>query len=224
MTSQNARPGTSLHGVERETLGVQMINCAPSTLRFSKFKDMNEGQLQSGTRVGVGQTAEIFRKISSEMKAAKLMALKDNFFCPSSHAWVSFKKLRRSHFVAFFTEIGIRLYHTLSKTSTIFCDATGTIVFLKQLGPQKRLLYYGIVNSSPEKNRPPVAVSDSRPLCIVSFRTFIASCYIDDNVESSLKYLNSRLKGLNKVDDISVQFIESESVEVDECLGRGRQR
>ena len=45
-----------------------------------------------------------------------------------------------------------------------------------------------------------------------------SSRYIDDNVESSLKYLNSRLKGLNKVDDISVQFIESESVEVDECL------
>ena len=79
MTSQNARPGTSLHGVERETLGVQMINCAPFTLRFSKFKDMNESQLQSRTRDGVGQTAEVFRKISSEIKTAKIMALKDDF-------------------------------------------------------------------------------------------------------------------------------------------------
>ena len=38
---------------------------------------MNECQLQSGTRDGVGRTAEVYRKISSETKAAKFKADKD---------------------------------------------------------------------------------------------------------------------------------------------------
>ena len=71
----------------------------------------------------------------------------------------------------------IRLYHTLAKKSTVYCDATGTVTSLrsKTLPTQSSgvILYYALVLSHSVQKQPPVAVGE----LISSEHSVLAICH-----------------------------------------------
>ncbi len=139
------------------------------------------------------------------------MALKDDFVSQQPGLGFIQKIAAFPFLVTFFTEIGIQLYHTLSKSSTIFCDATGTIVSLKQLGPQKRLLYYGIVISSPKKSGC-FRVNHSRSLGIVSV-TFLGVIQIRRrDIVWVCKYCHSQAYCHRSKPCVTIKFYNGESL------------
>ena len=52
------------------------------------------------------------------------------------------------------------MYHYLAKSSTIFCDATGTVVSLKKFKSNDTLLYYAMVLNNQTHTSLPVAVAE----------------------------------------------------------------
>ena len=60
-----------------------------------------------------------------------------------------------------FTEKAIRIYHNLGTDNTIYLDATGTTVSLKQTDYSTvRPMYYALVIKHPKKGNPPVALAE----------------------------------------------------------------
>ena len=121
LRERHARP--HITGKQRESLGREMKNSAPSSVRSKKIQGLDDSQLQSGCRDGIGCTVEVFRKTSSEAKTEfkadkhlipSLMALKDEFL--SVQPCIGFvQKITAYPFsVVLFSEIGIRLYHSMS--------------------------------------------------------------------------------------------------------------
>ena len=59
------------------------------------------------------------------------------------------------------TEVGVRLYHMLGHKSTLFLDATGTIVSLKKTEFDKpKMYYYALVLRHPKEGHSPVAIAE----------------------------------------------------------------
>ena len=59
-----------------------------------------------------------------------------------------------------YTEMGIRIYHHMVRHQTLYCDATGTIVSLKNDEHNGKLLYYSIVLQHPSNKKGPIAVAE----------------------------------------------------------------
>lgn len=169
LTEQQSR---FMSGSKRKKLGMEMINtsCTPSRKYMEGFLKLQQGHIESGTRMG---TPEVMRKISSEAKMSIVphhdvitsVCMLRKQFITDGHPLGYIQKVSAHPFsVTLYTELGIRLFHNLTPYSTLFCDATGSIVS-NQMNSQlydtkKRILYYALVLGSTCSNTPPVAVAE----------------------------------------------------------------
>ena len=122
----------------------------------------------SGNRDGVGNTLSVFQRISSEnLKSEQndgnliksLLLLQEEINKKGGMGYI-----QRIHAYPFsvhcYTEMGIRIYHHMVRHQTLYCDATGTIVSLKNDEHNGKLLYYSIVLQHPCNKEGPIAVAE----------------------------------------------------------------
>ena len=171
---RDERRARHIKGVERKELQSRLEHSAPSAVFNDKMEKLSLCKLVSGSRDGIGQTKTVLQKISSEAKKKEqrhenlilsLMSLQEEFYAatiPSKDPGY-IRKIQCSPFsVMLYTEAGVRIYHHMVKHHTLYCDATGTIVTLKEgkrLPSQPALLYYSLVFQHPNGGSP-VAVAE----------------------------------------------------------------
>ena len=161
-----------IRSTARQQLISSLEHQSPSTLYHKLFSTIPESELESGKRDKVGQSKMVLQKISSEGNLSKqkhsnllqsLMMLREELNDDKS------KKLGRyiQRINAFplsitcITEEGIRLYHMLGHQSTLFLDATGTVVSLEKTNYNKpKMLYYALVLRHPKEGHAPIAVAE----------------------------------------------------------------
>ena len=163
-----------IKGEERASLRSQISNCSPSTLYCQSMNTMEIERLVSGNRDGVGSTVSVYQKISSEKKKEEqrdenliisIMMLKEEFIRMSPVNSQLPGYIQRVHCHPFgvmcYTDIGIRIYHYLSKKQALHCDATGTVVRLGRHENSAGIapLYYALVVQHPNGHGP-VAVAE----------------------------------------------------------------
>ena len=110
--------------------------------------------MESGKRDKTGGSSDVIRKISSQESQKQypdidlvksLSILREQFLQSGSSDFTIPGYIKRITAyplsIILFTELGVRMYHYLAKSSTIFCDATGTVVSLKKFKSNDTLLY-----------------------------------------------------------------------------------
>eukprot|EP00731_Ephydatia_muelleri_P021721 Em0014g312a len=156
----------------------QSTHVAPSKEYHKQLKMLASEQYAAGNRDGVGCSSSVMRTISSEARLAlqfnkdliaSLLLLK-NCIIKSENESIAkprvvkgfIQHIHASPFsVICFNEASVRLYHEVSKNSSLFCDATGTIVALpKQQGKQPTVYYYAVVLKHPNEGKSPLAVAE----------------------------------------------------------------
>ena len=76
--------------------------------------------------------------------------------------------------VVCFNDAAVRLYHEVAKRKPIFCDATGTIVSVRnEAGNKLVTYYYSLVIKHPIRGKPPIAVAE----LISTDHTVLTVCY-----------------------------------------------
>ena len=163
-----------IRSVDCQHIATELKYQSASTLYNSKFAKLTTAALESGQRDGTGGSPEVIRKISSEAKRKEFP-----HYDLITSLCINREETRESEFSKFtvpgymqhicavpfsvllYTEQGVRTYHHMGTTSTLFCNATGSIVSLK--GTQYKsdtVLYYSPVLSHPHSDCPPVAVAE----------------------------------------------------------------
>ena len=160
---------------------------SPSTLYSKKYCKLSQNELESGKRDKVGSSPEVIRKISSEAKQRKLPhpnlitslhLLSEEMTDTTTNQPIPCYIQRITAFpfsLILYTEQGVRSYHHLARDSTVFCDATGTVVSLKgapEFG-DKKVLYYSLVLSNSKPKQPPVAEFISTEHSVLAISHFI---------------------------------------------------
>ena len=168
------RKARRIKGVERAKMQNELLHCSPSSLYNESMQKLPFKMLQSGNRDGIGRTKAVLQKISSEARKTdqrhenlveSLLMLRDEFVTTTaSNRFPGYiRRIYCSPFtVMCFTETGVRIYHYMIKKSTLYCDATGSIVSLrgvKTLQPAGTILYYSLVVQHPNGDSP-VAVAE----------------------------------------------------------------
>jgi hypothetical protein len=152
---------------------------------------MTLAELQSGKRDKVGSSCEVFRKISSEANREQLphkdlvpslMILDEEIQKATGQEKVITGYIQRliakPFSVSLFTEEGVRIYHHVASTQTLYLDATGTVVSLRGTDYQtKTCLYYALVVDHPVKGQSPVAVAE---LISTEHSVIAISHFLDD--------------------------------------------
>ena len=143
---------------------------SPSTLHSKQYLMLSQQQLASGNRDGVGNTTSVFQRISSEnLKSEQndgnliksLLLLQEEI--KNKHGMGYIQRIHAFPFsVHCYTEMGIRIYHHMVRHQTLYCDATGTIVSLKndECVHSGKLLYYSIVLQHLSNKEGPIAVAE----------------------------------------------------------------
>ena len=73
-----------------------------------------------------------------------------------------------------FNDASVRLYHEMAKHCPLFCDATGTIVSVPNVGCNKvTVYYYALVVKHPVNGKAPIPVAE----LITSDHTVFSLCY-----------------------------------------------
>ena len=163
-----------IRGSKRLKVAEELEFQSPSTLYSKQYCKLSQNELESGKRDIVGSSPEVIRKISSEAKQRKLPhpnlitslhLLSEEMTDITTNQPIPCYIQRITAFpfsLILYTEQGVRLYHHLARDSTVFCDATGTVVSLKgapEFG-DKKVLYYSLVLSNSKPKQPPVAVAE----------------------------------------------------------------
>ena len=188
---------------ERSLLKHSLKFNSPSSIYMKKFSKLSEIELDSGNRDKVGSSPSVLQKISSEGKKEEyrdvdlitsLHILKCEFDGTHSagHGACAEYIQRICAFpfhVMCYTPIGIRLYHYLAKDSTLFCDATGTIVSMKgQNCIKDKALYYALVLRHPSGKHPLVAFAEF----LSNEHSVLAVCFFLENFRNHKRNIYGR--------------------------------
>lgn len=140
-----------------------LLSTPPSKMYHNSLHQLSGEVLLAGKRDKIGRTRHVLQKISSESRhiherdpdfitSLRIMSEEEN---DESSKYI--QCIQAVPFMVIcFNETGVRLYHELAPSGTIYCDATGTIVSI----PNKRVLYYAIVIQHPSQGKPPIAVAE----------------------------------------------------------------
>lgn len=137
----------------RNQIKYQLKYESPSALFNKKFTTLTEEELMSGNRDKIGSSLStlqknIFKKNLEKLRdkdiLKSLLLIKKEMDSSLEVKGMGnyLQRVSASHFhIILYTPTGIRLYHHQSSNSTLFCDATGTIVAAKDpIIPQKKIL------------------------------------------------------------------------------------
>lgn len=167
------RRSRQIQGRSRKKFQKILEHKSPSTLYRQLVNTIPEEELYSGKRDRAGSSVKVLQKISSEGNIAKqnhfdlltsLVKLHEEL-----NRGLQSKKIGRyiqsiqalPLNVTCFTEEGLRLYHQLGASNTLYLDATGTIVSLKKTKYDKcTMLYYALVMGHPNAKQPPIAIAE----------------------------------------------------------------
>ena len=149
------RRSRHLRGLERKQIAEKLKIHSPSTVYNLSFCSLTQSELEPGKRDKTGGSPDVIRKISSQESQKQypdidlvksLSILREQFLQSGSSDFTIPGYIQRITAyplsIILFTELGVRMYHYLAKSSTIFCDATGTVVSLKKFKSNDTLLYY----------------------------------------------------------------------------------
>ena len=190
--AKGERRARHIKGNCKQVLIEELKHHKPSTIRHQRLLQLSNEAFVSGKRDGVGVSSSVLHKISSESIHSEdldpnvctaLMMLREKQIAEDTNgnALVLPGYIQRVHAHPFsvtcFTETGVKLYHTLSNTTVLYCDATGTLTTMRSTsmptGSSKVLLYYSLVLKHPKANNPPVAVAE----LISSEHSVLAICH-----------------------------------------------
>ena len=173
----------------------QQTRIPPSKEYIGRLMKLTPGQFATGNRDNVGCNPSALRKISSEARLAlqedenlvsSLLILKQIFeldeaklvkeeFNQKPAVCGYIQCIQASPFaVICFNDAAVRLYHEVAKRNPIFCDATGTIVSVRnEAGNKLVTYYYSLVIKHPIRGKPPIAVAE----LISTDHTVLTVCY-----------------------------------------------
>ena len=168
------RKARQIQEVDRKKLRKVLTYQSPSTVYSTIFASIKAEELESGKRDKVGKNLSTIQKISSEANKERefhfeliqsLINLRDNIIETSPASKISgyIQRICAYPFsLICFTEEGVRLYHHLIPSQTLFLDATGSIMSLNNTAYETTspLYYYSLVIKHPIQGEPPVAVAE----------------------------------------------------------------
>ena len=159
----------------------QTTHVAPSKEYLNRLLQVTDEQFTAGNRDGVGATSSVLKKISSEARLVQqedsdlitsLTILRKKLINDEVMAQASNKKntpiqgfiqcIQAHPFsVICFNDTSVRLYHEMAKYGPLFCDATGTIVSVRNMdGVKMTVYYYAIVIKHPVDGKAPIPVAE----------------------------------------------------------------
>lgn len=162
ITDQHARP---IRATQREILKESFKNGGKPLKHFLEaFEKKDTDQIISGNCDNVGKDAHVFRQISSEsrqigrMDKDLIQSLLTIMRTSKENGFGFIQQLSVKPFtVQYWSEEGLRLYHSLAEKNIVFWDATGSVVRKSDDG--KRFLYYELALRHPVKGKMGIPVS-----------------------------------------------------------------
>ena len=166
--AQGERKARRITRTQRSELKKILAHEKPSTVYSTAMASLDDTMLSCGNRDGVGCSSSLYKKISSEAQRdqkddpdlrSSLSILKRRLGKEVIGGYI--QKIGAEPFRVMFTYNGVRMYHHLGDDNTLYLDATGTIVSMKNTNyDSQRVLYYALVMKNPTKCQPPVALAE----------------------------------------------------------------
>lgn len=125
-----------------------LLGTPPGKVYHDKLRQLSGEEFLAGKRDKIGRSKHVLQKISAE---SRHMQERDKDYITSLRMLAEEEEessryiqcVQAIPFAAIcFNATGVRIYHELAGSCTIFCDATGTIV---SIASGKRILYYAVV-------------------------------------------------------------------------------
>ena len=175
--SKDERRARFIKGETRQMLMDELKRCKPSSLQHQRLLQLPPEAFKSGRRDGVGVSSSVLQVSSEALHrddlddniCILLLLLREKHLQEEKEATQVLPNsllpgyIQRVHAFPFsvtcYTEAGIRLFHSMAKTSVLYFDATGTLTTLPT-SSSSTLLYYSMVISHPLPKNPPVAVAE----------------------------------------------------------------
>jgi hypothetical protein len=176
ITELRARP---ISGRERTELKKEFTHGQkPLGVYLERLRNADPETIVSGNADGMGKDSHVYCQIAAESRQVGRMdddcfkSLVNQMEKQKEDGRYGFiqKICLKPSYILYWSEEGIRLYHELAKKSTVFWDATGSVVRRSEDG--KRFLYYEMALRNPRKGVMGVPVtamiSDNQTLPIVT--------------------------------------------------------
>lgn len=167
LREQRSRP---ISGDERKEVMKEFeTGQKPYRLYLKKFRDIPDDVKIAGNVSSVGTSTQVLRKIASQSRRVGAMDADEWKSLLKMSTEMSFTSLNKKvkgfiqhislvpSYVMYWNESGIRLWHQLANNSTVFWDATGSII--KTRSDESKYLYYELALANPTPKEPTIPVA-----------------------------------------------------------------